>query len=122
MQDIFHQAIDTKVEKLLARMDHKIELEWNPEFEASIERLGIIKRNSLPNTSLTHSFLHRVKPVVPDYKAKRLPIAYFGRRFTNKKDPGDFNSPRILAIHYQTGNIYIADIDNNRIQVFNHEG
>ena len=122
VQDIFHQAIDTKVEKLLARMDHKIEFEWNPEFEASIERLGSIKLNSLPNTSLTHSFLPRVKPVVPDYKTKQLPLAYSCKGSTNKKDPGDFNSPRGLAIHYQTGNIYIADIDNNRIQVFNHEG
>ena len=65
---------------------------------------------SLPNTSLTHSFLPRVKPVVPDYKTKRLPIDYSCKKPTNKKAPGDFNSARILAIHYQTGNIYIADI------------
>ena len=31
---------------------------------------------------------------------------------------GELNTPRSLAIHYKTGNIYIADKGNHRVQVF----
>ena len=57
-----------------------------------------------------------MKPVVPDYKTKQLPTAY-----CCKKSPGELNYPRSIAIH-KTGNIYIADSNNHRVQVFSCNG
>ena len=67
--------------------------------------------------SPTSIFPPHVKPVVPDYKTKQLPTAY-----CCKKSPRELNNPRNLAIHYKTGNIYIADKENHRVQVFNCNG
>ena len=63
-----------------------------------------------------------MKPVVPDYKTKQLPTAYCCKKFSQQKSPGELNCPRSLAIHYKTGNIYIADRDNHRVQVFDCNG
>ena len=57
-----------------------------------------------------------MKPVVPDYKTKQLPTAY-----CCKKSPGELNYPRSIAIH-KTGNIYIANSNNHRVQVFSCNG
>ena len=120
-EEIF-TSIERKVTKLLAITDHAIEFEWDPRFETDIEQLGSIKLNGESNTSLTRTFPPQVKPVVPDYKTKHLPTAYSCKKNTDQKAPGELNGPRSLAIHYKTGNIYIADLGNHRVQVFSCNG
>ena len=63
-----------------------------------------------------------MKPVLPDYKTKQLPTAYCCKKSSLQKSPGELNCPRSLAIHYNTGHIYIADRDNHRVQVFSCNG
>ena len=72
--------------------------------------------------SPTSIFPPHVKPVVPDYRTKQLPAAYCCKKSSKQKSPGELNSPRSIAIHYKTGNIYIADTDNNRVQVVRYNG
>ena len=63
-----------------------------------------------------------MKPVVPDYKTKQLPTAYCCKKSSEQKSPGELNYPKCLAIHYKTGNIYITDLGNHRVQVFSCDG
>ncbi|KAI6658880.1 E3 ubiquitin-protein ligase TRIM71-like [Oopsacas minuta] len=122
VHQIIQSAIDKKITELTADTDSSIEFEWNNQFEADIEQLGSIKLNSQTNISPSRTFPPQVKPVVPNYKAKQLPIAYCCKKSTNKKAPGELNCPRGIAVHYQTGNIYIADMFNHRVQVFTSNG
>ena len=112
-----NKLIEEQITKLSNQLDHAIEFEWDPLFETDIEQLGSIKLNGESNTSLTRTFPPQVKPVVPDYKTKHLPTAYSCKKTTDQKAPGELNCPRCLAIHYKTGNIYIADENNHRVQV-----
>ena len=116
-----NSVIDDEIIKLDQCISHAIEFEWDPLFETEIEQLGNIKLNGESNTSLTRTFPPQVKPVVPDYKTKHLPTAYSCKKNTDQKAPGELNFPRSLAIHYKTGNIYIAD-QNHRVQVFSCNG
>ena len=72
--------------------------------------------------SPTSIFPPHVKPVVPDYKTKQLPTAYCCKKSFKQKSPGEFKSSRSIGIHPETENIYIADKDNNRVQVFSCNG
>ena len=117
-----NKLIEDQITEISNQSDHAIEFEWNALFETDIEQLGSIKLNGQSNTSLTRTFLPQVKPVVPDYKSKHLPTAYSCKKHTEKKAPGELYSPRSLAIHYKTGNIYIADHNNHRVQVFSCNG
>ncbi|KAI6649663.1 E3 ubiquitin-protein ligase TRIM71-like [Oopsacas minuta] len=114
--------INKQFEELSADTDNNIEFEWNNQFEADIQQLGSIMLNGQTNKPPTHTFPPHVKPVVPDYKAKQLPTAYYCKKSTDKKAPGELNYPTGIAIHYQTGNIYIADCSNHRVQVFSNNG
>ena len=111
-------SINRKVSKLTADTDTSIEFEWDNLFVTGIEQLGSIKLNSETMISPTSIFPPHVKPVVPDYKTKQLPTAYCCKKSSEQKSPGELNNPRGIAIHYKTGNIYIADTSNNRVQVF----
>ncbi|KAI6660200.1 E3 ubiquitin-protein ligase TRIM71-like [Oopsacas minuta] len=113
--------IESKITELTAETDSSIAFEWNNQFETDIEQLGSIRLNSQTNISPTSTFPPQVKPVVPDYKAKQLPTAYYCKR-SDKIAPGELNYPTGIAIHYQTGNIYIADMNNNRVQVYTSNG
>ena len=117
-----NSAIDDGIIGLNQCIYHAIEFEWGPLFETDIEQLGSIKLNGESNTSLTRTFPPQVKPVAPDYKTKHLPTAYSCTKHTDQKAPGELNDPKSLAIHYKTGNIYIADINNHRVQVFSCNG
>ena len=117
-----NKLIEDQITEISNQSDHAIEFEWDPLFETDIEQLGSIKLNGESNTSLTRTFPPQVKPVVPDYKTKHLPTAYSCKKHTDQKAPGELNYPRSLAIHYKTGNIYIADRDNHRVQVFSCNG
>ena len=72
--------------------------------------------------SPTSIFPPHVKPVVPDYKTKQLPTAYCCKKSSAQKSPGELNYPCGIAIHYKTGNVYIADKNNHRVQVFSCNG
>ena len=95
---------------------------WDNLFETDIEQLGSIKLNDQMNLSPTRTFSPQVKPVVPDYKTKQLPTAYRCKKSSDKKSPGELNYPRCMSIHYKSGNIYITDEYNNRVQVFSYNG
>ena len=115
-------AFDKKIEELTADTDTSIEFEWDNLFETGIEQLGSIKLNSQTIITPTSIFPPHVKPVVPDYKTKQLPTAYCCKKSSEQKSPGELKNPRSLAIHYKTGNIYIADMSNHRVQVFSCNG
>ncbi|KAI6648948.1 E3 ubiquitin-protein ligase TRIM71-like [Oopsacas minuta] len=121
VHQIIQSTINKKITELTADTDSSIEFEWNNQFETDIEQLGSIKLNSQTNISPTRTFPPQVKPVVPDYKAKQLPTAYCCKN-SGKKAPGELSGPRCIAVHYQTGNIYIADCSNDRVQVFSCNG
>ena len=74
------------------------------------------------NISPTRTFSPQVKSVVPDYKTKQLPTAYRCKKSSDKKAPGELNYPRCMSIHYKTGNIYITDMSNHRVQVLSYNG
>ena len=120
--EIIRSTIDNKIAELTADIDSNIEFEWDSLFEADIEQLGSIKLNGQTNISPTRTFSPQVKPVVPDYRAKQLPTAYCCKKSSEQKAPGEMNSPRGITVHYKTGNIYIADMSNNRVQVFTFNG
>ena len=115
-------VIDTKMKQLTKETDTSIEFEWDNLIETGIQQLGSIKLNGQTMITPTSIFPPHVKPVVPDYKTKQLPTAYCCKKSSKQKSPGELNSPRSLAIHYKTGNIYIADAGNNRVQVFSCNG
>ena len=112
----------TEIAELTADTDSSIEFEWASLFETDIEQLGSIKLNKQTNISPSRTFSPHVKPVVPDYKAKQLPTAYCCKKSSQQKAPGELNGPRGIAVHYKTGNIYIADVNNHRVQVFTCNG
>ena len=114
--------LDSKLRELTADTDTSIEFEWDNLFETGIEQLGSIQLNSQTMIFPTSTFPPHVKPVVPDYKTKQLPTAYCCKKSSEQKSPGELNYPRSLAIHYETGNIYIADKENHRVQVFSCNG
>ena len=120
--EILCAAIDKKIQELIADTDTSIDFEWDNLFETGIQRLGSIKLNGQTIISPTSIFPPHVKPVVPDYKTKQLPTAYCCKKSSEQKSPGELNSPKCLAIHYKTGNIYIADSANHRVQVFSCNG
>ena len=115
-------VIDTKIKQLTKDTDTSIEFEWDNLFETGIEQLGSITLNGQTMISPTSIFPPHVKPVVPDYKTKQLPTAYCCKKSSKQKSPGELNTPRSLAIHYKTGNIYIADLCNHRVQIFSYNG
>ncbi|KAI6658881.1 hypothetical protein LOD99_10938, partial [Oopsacas minuta] len=121
VQQIIQSAINKKITELTVDTDSSIEFEWNNQFETDIKQLGSIKLNSHTNISPTQTFPPQVKPVVPDYKAKQLPTAYCCKN-SHKNAPGELSRPKGIAIHYQTGDIYIADYCNDRVQVFSCNG
>ena len=118
----FRTSINKKIQEITTDTDISIEFEWDNLFETGIEQLGSIKFNSQTMVSPTSIFPPRVKPVVPNYKTKQLPTAYCCKKTFFWESRGELKYPRSLAIHYKTGNIYIADSCNHRVQVFSCNG
>ena len=119
---IVRSAFYKKIQELTTDTDTSIEFEWDNLFETGIEQLGSIQLNSQTMISPTRIFPPHVKPVVPDYKTKQLPTAYFCKKSSQQKSPGELNYPCGIAIHYKTENVYIADTNNHRVQVFSCNG
>ena len=122
INQILRTATDKKIQELTADTYTSIEFEWDNLFETGIEQLGSIKLNCQTMISPTSIFPPHVKPVVPDYKTKQLPTAYCCKKSSEQKSPGLLNYPSSIAIHYKTGNIYLAEFGNNRVQVFRYNG
>ena len=116
------KLINSKIDELTADMETSIEFEWDNLFVTDVEQLGTIKLDNPTILSPKRTFLPHVKPVVPNYRTKQLPIAYRCKKSSEQKSPGEFNLPRGIKLHYKTGNIYIADIENHRVQVFSSNG
>ena len=114
--------IDKQLSELTADTDTNIEFVWDNLFETDTEQLGSIKLNDQMNISPTRTFPPQVKPVVPDYKTKQLPTAYRCKNSSDNQSPGVLYYPRCMSIHYKSGNIYIADASNHRVQVFSYNG
>ena len=117
-------VIDAKIKQLTKETDTSIEFEWDNLFETGIQQLGSIKLNGQTMISPDSVFPPHVKPIVPDYKTKQLPTAYCCKKSSEQKSPGELNYPGSIAIHYKTGNIYIADSrsSKHRVQVFSCNG
>ena len=121
IKQMLRTVTNKKIQKLTADIDTSIEFEWDNLF-VTLKQLGTIKLDSQTMISPTSIFPPHVKPVVPDYKTKQLPTAYCCKKSSEHKSPRELNRPRSLAIHHKTGNIYIADADNHRVQVFSCNG
>ena len=121
-REIIITQIDKQLTELTADAYTNIEFVWDNQFETGIEQLGSIQLNDEMKISPTRDFSPQVKPVVPDYKTKQLPTAYRCKKSSDKKAPGELQWPRCMSIHYKTGDIYIADMNNNRVQVFSCNG
>ena len=80
-----------------------------------LELAGTIGRLTVTNSTYVVSSL----PVV-DYEGKVTPVLSIGGTSGGKE--GQFFSPWGVAVHYQTGNIFVADQSNNRVQVFDKDG
>ncbi|KAI6652290.1 PEP-CTERM domain protein [Oopsacas minuta] len=115
-------SIDRKIAELTVETDCSIEFIWDNLFETDIEQLGSIQLNDETSISPTRTFPPQVKVIVPEYKTKQLPTTYSCKKSSDQKAPGELNGGRSLTVHYKTGNIYITDRDNHRVQVFNSNG
>ena len=54
------------------------------------------------------------------HKSGMTPVVRVGGKRSSEE--GMFNYPYGVAVDYQTGNIYVSDIHNNRVQVFDNNG
>ena len=122
IRELFLTEIDKQLTELATDTDTEIEFVWDNQFETDIKQLGSIQLSDEMKISPTRTFSPQVKPVVPDYKTKQLPTDYRCKKSSDKKAPGELNHPSCISIHYKTGNIYIADEFNDRVQVFSCNG
>ena len=87
------------------------------DFDKTIlELAGTIGRLTVTNSTSVVSSL----PVV-DYEGKVTPVLSIIGRTSGGKE-GQFSNPYGVAVRYQTGNIFVVDQNNNRVQVFNKDG
>ena len=86
------------------------------DFDKTIlELAGTIGRLTVTNSTSVVSSL----PVV-DYEGKVTPVLSIGGTSGSKE--GQFSNPFGVAVHYQTGNIFVADQSNRRVQIFDKDG
>ncbi|KAI6647873.1 NHL repeat containing protein [Oopsacas minuta] len=120
-----HNQLHSMSDRLVAEMQTKLaELHLNTppphvlrflcdtqELERSINRLGEISQQEI------HP-IPRI-PVIPNYAKFQHPIVAVGKRGSA---PGEVKWPRGVAIEPESGHIYVADMDNSRIQIFSQSG
>ena len=86
------------------------------EFDGTVLRLaGTIGRLTVTDSTRLASRL----PVV-EYKGRLSLVLNIGGTLGGKE--GQFSDPFGVSIHYLTGNIFVADQGNHRVQVFDHDG
>ena len=83
--------------------------------ETILELAGTIGRLTVTNSTSVVSSL----PVV-DYEGNVTPVLSIGGTSGGKE--GQFSNPRGVAVHCQTGNIFVVDQSNHRVQVFDKDG
>ena len=81
------------------------------DLEEQIARLGENVRLYIPPIP--------PKPEIPSYAAFQKPIVAVGKQGSA---PGNLSAPHGVAIELKSGNIYVADMQNHRIQMFSQTG
>ncbi|KAI6648650.1 hypothetical protein LOD99_8008 [Oopsacas minuta] len=81
------------------------------DLEERISRLGEINQQENPPIP--------PNPVIPNYSAFTQPIVAVEKEGSV---PGAFNDPRGVIIEPASGHIYVANMNNNRIQLSSQEG
>ncbi|KAI6654353.1 hypothetical protein LOD99_750 [Oopsacas minuta] len=92
---------------LTAKHSYKnVVLEWDVELEKKLSVTGDIHLNAMKQRR--------------DYKKLGEPVATFGKhRNTPESSPGVFCYPRAIALNPLNNFMYICDVNNKRVQVFN---
>ena len=54
------------------------------------------------------------------HKSEMTPVVRVGGKQSSEE--GMFNYPNGIAVDYQTGNMYVSKMDNDRVQVFDSNG
>ena len=86
------------------------------DFDKTIlELAGTIGRLTVTNSTSVVSSLP-----VADYEGKLTPVLSIGGTSGGKE--GQFSHPSGVGAHYQTGNIFVADQSNHKVQVFDKDG
>ena len=112
LQELFVDKLTEKRKEFESQFESKhISLDFD---KTILELAGTIGRLTVTNSTSVVSSL----PVV-DYEGK-VPVLSIGGTSGGKE--GQFSNPCGVAVHYQTGNIFVADRDNNRVQVFAKDG
>ena len=101
----------TGIVKMLEQQQRQIKYKFN------CKRLLFDFDNALLDFGMV-TVVNSALPVV-DYKNKVKPILSVGGA---GKTEGQFNSPWGVTVDYTTDNIYVADRQNNRVQVLNRNG
>ena len=113
IQSSFIEQLSKKRKEFESQSESKhISLDFD---KTILELAGTIGRLTVTNSTSVVSSL----PVL-DYEGKVTPVLSIGGTSGGKE--GQFSSPWGVAVHYQTGNIFVADQCNNRVQVFDKDG
>ena len=113
LQDSIIKQITEKRKEFESQFESKhISLDFD---KTILELAGTIGRLTVTNSTSVVSSL----PVV-DYEGKVTPVLSIGGTSGGKE--GQFSNPYGVAVHYQTGNIFVADHSNHRVQVFDKDG
>ena len=109
LQDSMIEQITEKRKEFESQFESKhISLDFD---KTILELAGTIGRLTVTNSTSVVSNL----PVV-DYEGKVTPVLSIGGTSGGKE--GQFSNPYGVAVHYQTGNIFVVDQGNHRAQVF----
>ena len=87
------------------------------DLEEHIARLGEIIKIEIPPKPVNRPI--PPKPLIPNYAAFQQPIVAVGEVGSV---PGKLIQPCGVSIEQETGHIYVADLSNNRIQIFSQTG
>ena len=120
---LIHNKLHSMQEKMLADLEAELaELQVAPpqevrflcdtrDLEEHIACMGEIVRLDIPPTP--------PMPEIPNYAAFQQPNVAVGEKGSA---PGKFKGPRGVAIESKSEHIYVADMDNKRIQIFSQTG
>ena len=112
LSDSIIQQLTEKREKLKSEFDCK---HVSVEFDETVLRLaGTIGRVTVTDSTRLASLL----PVV-EYEGRVSPVLSIGG--TSGCMEGQFSSPFGVSVHYLTGNIFVSDSRNHRVQVFDKD-
>ncbi|KAI6649096.1 hypothetical protein LOD99_6817 [Oopsacas minuta] len=114
MQERFVGEMEAKLAELRLNAPPTQELRFlcnTQDLEEHISRLGEINQHEIPPIP--------PMPVIPNYSAFQQPIVAVGEQGSA---PGHLKYPQGVTIEPESGHIYVADMNNSRIQIFSQEG